>query len=298
MDWPQDRPPLVSQGHSDGPGHAAYDAFRLPDRQGRSVWTYFNYFATAYELEQAALEMPQACHAVSEEGILSPEAFLPGGRQLLESLPDLDRTLLHRQIDAAHSRPPVVDLTALEQSLGTLRKALGQQQVHLDFLLAGDDQEEALRTALPQALLLAVAKRKLPQPPSPDEIPAVLRFLRTRRDGGPMMLLCSNEEYERHALDAWRERYGLNVRICSLTPLTRINAAMSVFRSVDSQIDFMDVLTKVQSTDIACITREAMAETPLLWRLLDPSRLLVVEDMPKTLLALLSPNGEADHPAP
>lgn len=141
-----------------------YARFPLRDRNDKMVFTYFHYFAISAELEQVAREMAQAgsvCHLLEDRGILSPEVFRPGGRDLLATLAPIDRPAFLARADAAHSRREAIHYAKYAQGLEATADTVSKQAAYLTFRLLEGEVREAQQHPYVQAIEKASAQRKM-----------------------------------------------------------------------------------------------------------------------------------------
>ncbi|WP_243439148.1 6-hydroxymethylpterin diphosphokinase MptE-like protein [Fundidesulfovibrio soli] len=114
--------PLVCSHRLDADLLETNAVFPMADVNGRKVWTRFNYFGIAAELEDVARQIGRErgmrFHRLSDTGILDAAVFLPGGLQALAALPDLDREALRERIASAARAVPPVRAAELAQALG------------------------------------------------------------------------------------------------------------------------------------------------------------------------------------
>ncbi|QAZ69648.1 6-hydroxymethylpterin diphosphokinase MptE-like protein [Solidesulfovibrio carbinolicus] len=142
-----------------------YARFPLRDRNGNMVFTYFHYFAISAELEQVAREMAQVgirCHLLEERGILSPEVFRPGGRDLLATFPPIDRPAFLARADAAHSRREAVRHAQYARELEATANNVSKQAAYLTLRLLDGEVTEARQHPYVQAIEQASIQRKMP----------------------------------------------------------------------------------------------------------------------------------------
>ncbi|WP_243310605.1 6-hydroxymethylpterin diphosphokinase MptE-like protein [Fundidesulfovibrio agrisoli] len=113
--------PLVCSHRLDADLLEPNAVFPIADMSGRKVWTRFNYFGIAAELEDVARQLGRErgmrFHRLSDTGILDASVFLPGGLEALAALPDLDRAAFREHFASAAGAVPPVRAAELAQAL-------------------------------------------------------------------------------------------------------------------------------------------------------------------------------------
>ncbi len=296
-----DGPPLVSSGHGLGSGRVPYDCFAVRDRQGRKAWTYFHYLAIAHELDMTARELTgTAWHLVGDEGILSRDAFRSADLEQLKARPLLDRRRLQRELDQVQSHVPEVELDALHEELRARRQVVRSQAAYLDFLLCNGETDKARAHPVCEAVAKGMAAHKLPQ--AVDSIPeltlrlcrawqgaldenlALLGYLRELRPLGSAPVLCTLEEFKRQYVESYRDAVPAMLTPLAVLPADLINWQLRQGHTSTRFFDFMHLFTELSRFAMAFVTRNALREHALLTQLLDPARVMVLEDVPRALL--------------